>query len=229
MAHGEKTVFYADGEKDSTRYVYDVIHRVGARIIHFDVPADCVASLATQECHLLISNSSEPAVDGMELLRETRRVAPEAPVIMLINQGDIQTAVRAMKAGASDCFERPPERGLLLPAINVALRRSANGSMMRCPALSEAEIQVLHLVLKGHTNAIIAQTLDRSRRTVEVHRGNFMRKLNVDGMVDLVRKCARLGLLQDWPPPGQATKHTNGSVEPFVLNQRPAAVPGDLT
>jgi two-component system response regulator FixJ len=134
----------------------------------------------------------------MELLKETRRVAPEAPVIMLVNQGDIQTAVRAIKAGAADCLERPLETDSLLSAIDMALQKSTNGGTRRSP-LSETERQVLHLMLLGYTNAVIARTLSRSRRTVEVHRSHIMRKLDVEGMVDLVRKCARLGLLEDWP------------------------------
>jgi FixJ family two-component response regulator len=199
MAHGAKTVFYADGEQTSTRCVHEAIRQLGARIIHFDVPLDCVASLKTEECDLLISNSAEPGVEGMELLTETRRVAPEAPVILLVDHGDIQTAVRAMKAGAADCLERPPEIRHLLLTFDTILHRSADDSPLLRSPLSRAEVQVLHLVLQGHTNSEMGQMLHRSRRTIEVHRSNIMRKLRANDIVELVKTCARAGLLQDWP------------------------------
>ncbi|HNY80270.1 MAG: LuxR C-terminal-related transcriptional regulator [Sedimentisphaerales bacterium] len=65
--------------------------------------------------------------------------------------------------------------------------------------MSPAEQQVLDLVLQGCTNQEIALRLRRAARTVEVHRSHILHKLDAESTVNLVRKCLRLGLLQDSP------------------------------
>jgi len=57
---------------------------------------------------------------------------------------------------------------------------------------------VLDPMLQGCTTNEMALQLGRSCRTIEVHRSHIMWKLDADGIVDLVKKCARLGLLPDW-------------------------------
>jgi two-component system response regulator FixJ len=192
-------VFYADGEKKSTAVIQAVLHHLGARVTHFGEGEACLAALETHRCHLLISNARRPAVEGLELLLGAKDIVPSVPAVMMVDHGDIQTAVRAMRSGAIDCLERPPEQKHLLSALEAALQASVRNATPEGASLSPAERQVLHLILQGQTTAETARTLHRSRRTIEVHRGHIMRKLQVDGMVDLVRKCAQLGYLEDWP------------------------------
>jgi len=197
--HSVTQVFYADGEQKSMELVQAVVHYLGAAFTHFDDVQDCLALLRTRDCHLLISNTQRPAVDGVRLLLDTRRIAPSVPVVMMVEHGDIQTAVRAMKGGAADCVERPPEKNDLISVIGSALRQSEPTWTSLKKPLTGTEEQVVRLVLKGHTTAEAAHKLHRSKRTVEVHRSHIMHKLQVDGMVNLVRKCAQLGFLKDWP------------------------------
>jgi FixJ family two-component response regulator len=135
----------------------------------------------------------------MKLLAGAKRTKPSVPVVLLVDHGDIQAAVRAMKSGATDCLERPPEPDRLTCAIESAFRESVrNGIPLKSP-LSKTEDLVLRLILQGKTTAEVAQGLRRSRRTIEVHRSHIMRKLGAHGVVDLVRTCVRMGLLRDWP------------------------------
>ena len=60
--------------------------------------------------------------------------------------------------------------------------------------LTEMEASILHLILDGKTNSEIAHSLHRSVRTIEAHRRAIMRKLNVDNLVDLVKKSVLMGL-----------------------------------
>lgn len=197
--HSVTQVFYADGEKMGTAVIRAVLHHCGAKVIHFDNVQDCLDSLRTCECHLLISNAPRPAVEGVKLLRDAKRIVPSVPVVMMVDHADIETAVRAMKGGAVDCMERPPEQEHLLSVLSMALHESGQSARPKTASLSPTEKQVLQFILRGQTTAETARTLCRSRRTIEVHRSHIMRKLQVDGMVDLVRKCAQLGLLKDWP------------------------------
>ncbi len=121
------------------------------------------------------------------------------PVVVLVDHGDIEMAVRIMKAGAADCLERPPEKRPLVSSIQAALQESVCSDTLRKRPLSPAEQQVLDLVLQGCTNQEIALRLRRAARTVEVHRSHILHKLDAESTVNLVRKCLRLGLLQDSP------------------------------
>jgi len=199
VGHSAAQVFYADGEKISTVTVQAALRQLDVKVTHFEVVENCLDSLRTRGCHLLISNPRQPAVEGMELLLGAKRIMPSVPVVLLVDHGDIPTAVCAMKSGAADCLERPLERERLVSAIHLALRRSAQDNPPRRASLSKTESQVLRHILQGHTTAETARRLHRSRRTVEVHRSHIMRKLEVGSMVDLVRRCGQMGLLEDWP------------------------------
>ncbi len=192
-------VFCADGEKRSTVAVRAALRQLDAEVTHFDDAAECLDCLRIRECHLLISNVRKPGLEGMELLLGARRIRPSVPVVVLVDHGDIDAAVRIMKAGAADCLERPPETGPLVSSIEAVIQESVRGDSLRKRPLSPVEQQVLGLVLQGCTNQQIALTLHRSARTIEVHRSHVLHKLDADGTVDLVRKCIRLSLLPDWP------------------------------
>jgi FixJ family two-component response regulator len=192
-------VFYADGERASTPVIQAALRHLDVEVTHFDKAKDCLGCLKTQDCDLLISNAKWPAEDGMRLLAGARCIKPCVPIILLVDHGDIKTAVRAMKGGATDCLEKPPERAQLASAIDSALRGFVPDGIRLERPLSRTEEEVLRLILQGNTTAEVARMLHRSRRTVEVHRSHVMQKLEVAGTVALVRRCAQLGLLADWP------------------------------
>jgi FixJ family two-component response regulator len=189
-----KNIFYADGDMKSTEAVRAILRQTGASVTQFKGIRDCLASISRGNCHLLISNAPQPAVEGIELLAKTTRIAPWLPVIVLVDRGQIRTAVRVIKAGAIDCIERPPQPHRLRSAIDAVLRRPTPDPKRR--PLTEVETSVLQHILRGHTNRQIAAILRRSQRTVEVHRSDIMRKLRVNGPVDLMRKAAAIGLIE---------------------------------
>lgn len=193
MNRGSDRIFYADGDLASTKAVRATLDRAEVPVTHFDRTSDCLTSIRHGGCQVLVTNVPHPEEEGLELLSKVRRIAPWLPIIMLVEPGRIDTAVEAMKAGATDCLERPPQTSRLLSAVNRALRQVCD----RTPSkpLTEAEQNVLHLVLQGKTNGEIASELHRSRRTVEVHRANIMVKLGADHIVDLVRNAALAGLI----------------------------------
>ncbi|MHC4518954.1 MAG: response regulator transcription factor [Planctomycetota bacterium] len=194
-----RQVFYAEGEKGSTDVIRAALRQLDLRVKQFGNVEQCLACLGTQECHLLISDARRPAEEGLRLLAGARRIKPSVPVVLLVDRGDIQTAVCAMKGQAADCLERPPESARLVSAIGSVLKNSDRGSLPPDHLLSKTEKTVLQLILEGNTTAEVARMLSRSRRTVEVHRSHIMEKLEARDVVDLVRTCFRMGLLEDWP------------------------------
>ena len=186
-------ICYTDGDLESTGAVLSSLYQTGASIAHFDNIDDCLKAIRDEGCRLLVSNVPRPEEEGLELLARVRRLAPSLPVIMLVGRGQIRTAVLAMRAGATDCLERPPRGHELRSILETALRDAPLG---RKPTpLSDTERTVLQLVLEGRTSREIATRLQRSRRTVEVHRRHICDKLGAEGTVDLMRKALTAGLL----------------------------------
>jgi two-component system response regulator FixJ len=123
------------------------------------------------------------------------RINPDLPVIVMTGQGDVQAAVRAMKAGAVDFIEKPYSDDALIAAIESALkggvRKGRTGDMTAAAALidtlSPRERQVLEALVAGQPNKVIAFDLGISVRTVEVHRARMMDRLGVRQFAEAVR------------------------------------------
>ena len=152
-------VFYADGEKRSTGIVRAILGRLDVRVTPFRSAAECLDCLRSRPCQLLISNAKRPGIEGLELLLGARRIKPSVPVVVLVDHGDIEVAVRVMKAGAADCLERPPESRLLVSAIDAALWETVCHDSLPKRPLSEVEQQVLDLMLQGCTTNEMALQL----------------------------------------------------------------------
>jgi two-component system response regulator FixJ len=120
----------------------------------------------------------------------------------MTGQGDVPTAVRAMKAGAFDFIEKPFSDDLLIATIDAALATSGQSggeaaseqnshegreAAVRIAALSPREREVLEAIVAGRLNKTIAHDLGVSVRTIEVHRAHIMARLGVHQIAALVR------------------------------------------
>ncbi len=116
------------------------------------------------------------------------------PVIFLTGHGDVPMAVGALKKGAFDFFEKPVNDNDLADRIEQALalnaqQREATAAVdsvrSRVARLTSREKQIMELVLAGKFNKVIADELNISMRTVEVHRANIFDKMQVKTAVEL--------------------------------------------
>ena len=137
-----------------------------------------------------------PGMSGLALFDwlVERRMHLAMPVIFLTGHGDVPTAVDAVKRGAFDFCEKPFSDNALVDRIEQALQQSAcvvnerrtRGLLQRRLAeLTERERDVMRLVLEGLPNKRIADQLDISVRTVEVHRARVFEKMDVKSAVEL--------------------------------------------
>ncbi|MBB4332289.1 two-component system response regulator FixJ [Rhizobium leguminosarum] len=135
-----------------------------------------------------------PHIDGIELLHRLHDFNTDVPTIVITGQGDVATAVLAMKAGASDFLEKPLKEEALMAAINGAMGQRRPGRAIADPEsvaarlrqLTDREHQVLIGVLDGLQNKMIAYHLGISSRTVEVHRANVMAKMGARNLTELM-------------------------------------------
>ena len=119
---------------------------------------------------------------------------PTLPVIFLTGHADVPTAVDAVKRGAFDFCEKPFSDNVLVDRIEQALAQSATalaqrsehtGLQARLDGLTERERDVMKLVVEGLPNKLVADQLDISVRTVEVHRARVFDKMEVKSAVEL--------------------------------------------
>lgn len=144
-----------------------------------------------------------PGMNGIEITRRLVVAFPSIKVIALSAYSDHKYVMDMMNAGASAYITKAETSDELLRAIQVLRRNrkylcpdvvdAVTGSMSpQSPAalqtkLGKREIQVLQLVAEGLTSAMIADRLCIAPSTVEVHRRNIMRKLNLHNVADLTR------------------------------------------
>ena len=137
-----------------------------------------------------------PGLSGLALFDQLveRGFTEVLPVIFLTGHGDVPTAVAAVKRGAFDFVEKPFSDNALVDRIEQALlrseaalaRRTGQREVERALAeLTEREREVMRLVVEGRPNKLIADELDISVRTVEVHRARVFEKMNVKSAVEL--------------------------------------------
>jgi len=137
-----------------------------------------------------------PGMSGLELFNAllARGLQETLPVIFLTGHADVPTAVDAVKRGAFDFCEKPFSNNLLVDRIEAALTLSSL-AVARTKAqldlakklndLTEREQAVMRLVIEGLPNKLIAEQLDISVRTVEVHRARVFEKMSVKSAVEL--------------------------------------------
>jgi two-component system response regulator FixJ len=143
-------------------------------------------------------------IDWLELQARLNYLGVSLPVIVLTEDGNVPTAVRAMKAGAVDFIDKPSDDKRLLVAIEAALAsigqaerhreaakaqrdREAAEAAQRIGALSPRERQVLDGLVAGRPNKVIARDLGISVRTVEVHRARMLERLGIRRASEAIR------------------------------------------
>jgi FixJ family two-component response regulator len=152
----------------------------------------------------LILDLRMPGMDGLEVQKLVSNQA-SIPVIFITGRGDVPSTVRAMKDGAVDFLTKPIDETVLLAAIEHALEKDRTA---RCEALEFADLlaryhsltprerEVLPLLASGLLNKQVAWELGIVEYTVQIHRGNIMRKMKADSFATLVRQAGKLILEQ---------------------------------
>jgi two-component system, LuxR family, response regulator FixJ len=137
-----------------------------------------------------------PGLSGLELQDRLAKSGFTLPVIVMTGHGDIQMAVRAMRAGALDFIEKPFHDQALLDRVHEAIERSTRAQddageqaelIRRYERLTEREKEVMAKVVVGRPNKLIADDLGVSIRTVESHRAHIMEKMQAQSLSHLVR------------------------------------------
>jgi two-component system response regulator FixJ len=190
-------IFVVDDDETMRDTLSAVFLPEGCRVTCFaEGQSFLVAARArTPACILLDVNM--PGRSGLDMLRELDAPHYPAPILIVSGQGDVPTAVNAIKGGALDFIEKPIVPAAVVARVREAIMawplRLANGhtdtlaNVQGAGLLTPREREVLGRVVAGASNKEAGRTLAISPRTVEVHRARIMDKLGAKNAADLVR------------------------------------------
>jgi FixJ family two-component response regulator len=151
----------------------------------------------------LVLDVQMPGSTGLELQERLLRKNSTVGIVFITGHGDIPTTVRAVKNGAVNFLAKPFDQGDLLGAVEQALAKSILGLSVqreldsiqsRLNQLTQREREVFGLVVTGLLNKQIADRIGTTEKTVKVHRGRVMEKMQVRSLAELVQLAVKIGL-----------------------------------
>ena len=166
----------------------------------FTSAASCLDSIRAQSPLCLIADFHLPDLSGPEIQRQVG-ASVNLPIIFVSGPSDTRSVVQAMKSGALEFLTKPVDPEALLSAVRAAiaqqqrarLRQSAEEILeTRYSQLTPREREVFALVAGGLQNKEAASILGIAKITLQIHRGNVMRKMQAGSFAELVRMAVRL-------------------------------------
>ncbi len=191
------------------------------RILHQAFGSAHITSFVTGELFLQYLQQGQPGPDivllditlpgmnGVELCREIKRIAPRTAVLAFSNHSERSLVMKMLHYGASGYLLKNAPAGEVIACIEKALNhqlafsseitavmtRTAPTKQETLPSLTKREQEILTLIADGHTSVAIAAMLHLSPLTVETHRRNLMHKFEVKNVAELVKMFTRQQLV----------------------------------
>ena len=168
---------------------------------------------ATAKVDVVVMDISMPGVNGLVATRKLKQLHPDVPIVTLTRHGDDAYLQELLRAGVSGYVLKQSAPTELLNAIRAAaaggqyldssltarvtaafVSREAKQIKQSAGTISEREAAVLRMIASGYSNKEIAAKLSLSVKTIEAHKANAMRKLELNGRIDIVKYAK----LQGW-------------------------------
>jgi FixJ family two-component response regulator len=139
----------------------------------------------------------------VDLQDELAKADYSIPIVFITGHGDIPMGVGAIKKGAVDFLPKPFDDEQLLNAVKSAIERhrqerklqaERNDILRRVKLLSPREYEIFQSIITGKLNKQIGYSLNIAEKTVKVHRGRVMEKLEVNSVAELVRLAEKAGI-----------------------------------
>jgi FixJ family two-component response regulator len=201
-------VFVLDDDESVATVIGRMLQASGFVVRTWTCPAKFLAAHEGDTPGCLVTEIRMPGMSGLEVQRALATRGIERPVVYVTGLGDIRYAVQAMRAGAVSCLAKPVQRTELVAAVGEAIAKDAARRARRCQQqelsgrlarLTPRERQVLGLLADGMLNKQIAAELGASEKTIKVHRGRVMEKMEVRTATALVRLLSRAGHTDSHP------------------------------
>lgn len=197
------TLFVVDDDASVRRSLTRLIRSAGWDVEEFATANAFLERAPSAGPGCVLLDVQMPGMNGIELQKRMYEAGIFLPVVFLTGNGDIPMSVHAMKHGAVDFLVKPVDEKMLFQAIDEAIKRQASETtirhhrdsvMARLARLSEREREVLEQILQGRLNKQIAFDLGIVEKTVKVHRGRIMEKMEASSVAELVHLCNAAGI-----------------------------------
>ncbi len=201
-----QTVYIVDDDEGVRDGLSLLLSTVGQSCELYECAHDFLDSYENDKRGCIVLDIRMPKMTGLDLQARLIEMGSSLPIIFITGHGDIPMAVEAMRRGALDFIRKPFREHDLLERINEALNLDEDAHRKalkrqeladKVSSLSEREREVFDKVADGQMNKVIAADLGISERTVEVHRGQVMKKLGARTLAQLVRTKIETQLIEE--------------------------------
>jgi len=189
------TVFVVDDDSGVRNSLAYLIESEGWAVSTFESAASFLEAVPEDLPGCVVADVRMPGMTGLELQQRLRETHRRIPMIIITAYGDIPSAVRAVQNGAMNYLEKPVDGDILIECIREALERDrrhrqelADRSAVedRLSRLTPREYEVYEHMVKGSSSRQIAAELGLSPKTVESHRSQILRKMEVGSVSQLI-------------------------------------------
>ncbi|QYK09780.1 response regulator transcription factor [Shewanella mangrovisoli] len=190
-------VYLIDDDESVRRSLRFMLESYSLNIHDFDSAEAFFAAIDLSEPGCALVDVRMPGLSGPQLHAQLVQYNSPLAVIYLTGHGDVPMAVEALKLGAVDFFQKPADGAKLADAVVKALEHAKahyqdNQYVKTYLALTPREREILNLIAKGYKNQEIADTLCIAMRTVEIHRSNLMRGMQVGSLAEMILIYGRI-------------------------------------
>jgi FixJ family two-component response regulator len=202
MTEDQPIVYVLDDDHRVREALSSLLSSLGLRVEVFASAAEYLQFNKPDAPGCLILDLELPGMNGLELQQE---IAGDysPPIVFVTGHGDVPSSVRAMKAGAIEFLLKPFDNQELLRIIDAAILQDRQARVKRADIaelrrryalLTPREREVLPLVVAGLLNKQTAAELGTSEITIQVHRGQIMRKMAASSLAELVKMAGKLNI-----------------------------------
>lgn len=187
-------VFVVDDDEHVRTAFTRLIRSAGYRVEAFGSAEAFIEGADLESCPAcLLLDLQLPDLSGLALQRQLHEWLP---IVFISGHGDMNSAVDAMKAGATDFLPKPVSESVLLDALKRALERARRmfesraeraDIQKRLDLLTPREREVMTLVVAGYLNKQVASELGAAEKTIKIHRARVMQKMKAGSLAELVR------------------------------------------
>jgi len=197
------TVFIVDNDWAVVTDIGRTMRANGLQVRTWKSGAEFLRAYSAQMPGCLVTDPCAEGVSGLDLQRELFARGIDTPIVFVTHQVDMRTTVLGMRAGAVTFLPKPVQAAELLSAVSEAIARDAanraqhrehNIVRARLAQLTPREHEVLQLLMVGMMNKQIAAQLGMGEKTVKVHRGRILEKMEVRTALALVSVLHRANL-----------------------------------
>lgn len=204
MKEASEIVYLIDDDPRVREALSELLAALKIECMTFGSAEEYLGFKRSDACACLILDLNLPDKSGLDLQQELRD-GLNPPIIFISGYGDVPSTVRAMKRGAIEFLTKPIDRDRLVLAIRMAFAKDLDQRkkmaevldlQRRFGLLTPREREVVPLLVGGMLNKQAAAVLGITEVTLQVHRGQIMRKMEAQSFADLVRMAERLDIAE---------------------------------